>query len=111
MELKVAPGHTSKNLASEIEYSTGSVVSKQLIKKKAGNITLFAFDKGEGLSEHTAPFDALVQILDGKALIRLDKNNHHLDAGDFIILPAGTPHALTATEKFKMMLVMIRSEE
>jgi quercetin dioxygenase-like cupin family protein len=99
----------AQNLKNEIEYSTGSVVSKQVIKAPSGNITLFAFDKGEGLSEHSAPFDAFVQILDGKAEIIIGGDSNMVLAGEFIIMPANIPHALKATEKFKMMLAMIRS--
>ena len=95
-------------LKDMINYQSGSVVSKQLIKKSSGNITLFAFDKNEGLSEHTAPFDAMVLILDGKADIILDKKSHFLKAGDMIIMPANVPHALKALEQFKMLLVMIK---
>jgi quercetin dioxygenase-like cupin family protein len=97
------------NLSELITYQSGSVVSRQLIKKSSGNVTLFAFDKGEGLSEHTAPFDALVYILDGNAEVIISGQSHKLKAGEMIIMPAKQPHALKATEKFKMMLVMIRS--
>ena len=96
-------------LADVIDYQPGSVVSRQLIKTKGGNLTLFAFDKGEGLSEHTAPFDALVYLLDGTAEITISGKSHHLKQGEMIIMPADQPHALKATERFKMMLVMIRS--
>jgi quercetin dioxygenase-like cupin family protein len=96
-------------LSDIIEYAANSVVSKTIIKKSTGNITMFAFDEGEGLSEHTAPFDAVVQILDGKAEITIDKITSVLQAGQCIILPANIPHALKANEKFKMMLTMIKS--
>ena len=96
-------------LAGMIDYQSGSVVSRQLLKTKGGNVTLFAFDKGEGLSEHTAPFDALVYLLDGTAEITISGKSHHLKQGEMIIMPADQPHALKATERFKMMLVMIRS--
>jgi quercetin dioxygenase-like cupin family protein len=92
-----------------IEYSPGSVVSKTIIKKPSGTITLFSFDKGEGLSEHKAPFDALVQIIEGEAEIILDGKINKVNAGRAIILPADIPHALKANEKFKMLLTMIRS--
>jgi quercetin dioxygenase-like cupin family protein len=98
------------NLAKMIEYQPGSVVSRQLVKTKGGNVTLFAFDKGESLSEHTAPFDALVYLLDGTAEITISGRSHHLKQGEMIIMPTHQPHALKATERFKMMLVMIRSE-
>lgn len=96
-------------LAKSVEYQTGSVVSKQVIKKPTGNITLFAFDMGEGLSEHTAPFDAFVQILDGEAEITIGGKPFTLATGEFILMPGGIPHALKAVERFKMMLVMIRT--
>lgn len=92
-----------------IEYQKGSVVSRTLIDKKTGTLTLFSFDKGQGLSEHTAPFDALVYILDGEAEISISGKPFHLQAGEMIIMPANNPHALKAIERFKMMLVMIRS--
>lgn len=92
-----------------IEYADGSVVSKTIVKKPAGNITLFAFDKGEGLAEHSSPHDALVQMLDGKAEIMIGGIPNNLQVGQSIILPANIPHALKAIEKFKMMLTMIKS--
>lgn len=96
-------------LENIVGYQEGSVVSRQLIKKDTGNVTLFSFDKGEGLSEHTAPFDALVYILDGKAKITIEKEIFNLSKGEMIIMPANIPHALKATEKFKMALIMIKS--
>ncbi|MCX6645964.1 MAG: cupin domain-containing protein [bacterium] len=96
------------NLSELVQYQGGSVVSKQIIKKDIGTVTVFAFDKGEGLSEHTAPFDALVQILDGVAEISISGISHTVKSGEFIVMPANEPHALKAVEKFKMMLVMIR---
>ena len=98
-----------EDLSSLIEYQKGSVVSRELLKKNTGTVTLFAFDEGQGLSEHTAPFDALVLIMDGTALITLSGKEHRLAAGQFIIMPAGEPHSLKAPSRFKMMLVMIRS--
>jgi len=95
--------------AESIQYAEGSVVSKTLIKKAAGNITLFAFDKSEGLAEHSSPHEALVQILDGKVEINIGDNSYNLQTGQSIILPANIPHALKATERFKMMLTMIKS--
>lgn len=92
-----------------IEYSVGSVVSKTIVKKPAGNITLFAFDKGEGLAEHSSPHEALVQLLDGKAEITIGEIPYNLQSGQSIILPANIPHSLKANEKFKMMLTMIKS--
>lgn len=95
-------------LASLIEYSEGGVISKQLIKSPAGNITLFSFDQGEGLSEHRAPFDALVQILEGTADITVNGTLFTVKEGESIVFPANAPHALTAVEKFKMLLTMIK---
>ncbi|MGE5415779.1 MAG: cupin domain-containing protein [Acidobacteriota bacterium] len=92
-----------------IDYQSGSVVSKTLINQPTGTVTLFAFDQGQGLSEHTAPFDALVQVLDGKAEIIIEGQSHQVAEGDMIIMPAHKPHALKANERFKMMLVMIKS--
>jgi quercetin dioxygenase-like cupin family protein len=92
-----------------IEYQKGSVVSREIIKKETGTVTIFAFDKGEGLSEHTAPFDAMVQIIDGKAEITISGSKNVLEAGEMIIMPADEPHALKALEKYKMVLTMIRS--
>jgi quercetin dioxygenase-like cupin family protein len=92
-----------------IEYQEGAVVSKEIIRKDTGTVTIFAFDKGEGLSEHTAPFDALVQVIDGKAEVTISENKNLLENGDMIIMPANKPHALHAVERFKMVLTMIRS--
>ena len=97
------------DLAGLIEYQDGAVVSRTIIKKPTGNITLFAFDKGESLSEHTAPFDALVYIIDGEAEVVISGKANHIKAGQIIIMPANEPHALKAIERFKMALVMIRS--
>jgi len=97
------------NLVNLVDYQESSVVSKEVIKKDKGTVTLFAFDKGQGLSEHTAPFDALVYILDGKAEISIAGKQHHLKAGEAMIMPANKPHALTAKERFKMLLVMIKA--
>jgi quercetin dioxygenase-like cupin family protein len=102
---------TSKSFSTveSIEYAEGSVVSKTILKKPTGNITLFAFDMGEGLSEHSSPYEALVQLLDGKSEIIIGGTSYMLQTGQSIILPANIPHALKATEKFKMMLTMIKS--
>lgn len=91
-----------------ITYANQAVVSKHILKKETGNISLFAFDKGEGLSEHTAPFDAVVYIVDGKADIIIDGKSNILEANETIIMPANISHALHAVEKFKMVLTMIR---
>jgi len=96
------------DMARLVEYQTGSVVSRAVIQKKTGTVTLFAFDDGQGLSEHTAPFDALVCILDGQAEIIISGNASILKKGEMIIMPANEPHALKALNPFKMMLVMIR---
>ena len=92
-----------------VDYAAGSIVSKTIVKKPAGNITLFAFDMGEGLAEHSSPHEALVQMLDGEAEIIIGGTAYHLQAGQNIILPANIPHSLKANEKFKMMLTMIKS--
>jgi len=97
------------NLAGLVSYQAGSIVSREIIQKPAGTVTLFAFDAGQGLSEHTAPFDAMVQVLDGEAEVKVAGKTNKVKAGEMIMLPAGKPHALTANRRFKMMLVMIRS--
>ncbi|MDX1798827.1 MAG: cupin domain-containing protein [Candidatus Lokiarchaeia archaeon] len=97
------------NLNSLLDYQEGSVVSRALINKDVGTVTLFSFDKGESLSEHTAPFDALVYIFNGKAEIIISKEKFILKSSQMIIMPANEPHALKAIEKFKMMLIMIKS--
>lgn len=100
---------TVLNLKNLVEYQEGAIVSKEVLKKEAGNVTLFAFDRGQGLSEHTAPFDAMVSILDGSAEITISGQPYQVREGEIIIMPADKPHALKAKERFKMMLVMIRS--
>lgn len=97
------------SLASLVDYQDGSVVSKEVIKKEKGTVTLFAFDKGQGLSTHTAPFDALVYIIDGKAEITIAGKPHNLKTGEAIIMPADKAHSLKAIERFKMLLVMIKA--
>jgi quercetin dioxygenase-like cupin family protein len=97
------------NLLELIDYQDGSVVSKEIIKKDKGTVTLFAFDKGQGLSEHAAPFDALVYVFDGKAEVLISGQPFSLKAGELIIMPANKPHALKAVERFKMLLVMVRA--
>ena len=92
-----------------VEYQDGSVVSRMLINKDVGSVTLFAFDEKQKLSEHTAPFDALVQVLDGEAEIRISGKKYSLNQGDFIIMPANKPHSVIAIKKFKMILIMIKS--
>lgn len=92
-----------------IDYQKDSIVSKTIIDKKTGTVTLFAFDEGQGLSEHTAPFDALVYILEGEAEVVISNNPNYLKEGEMIIMPANQPHYLKANKKFKMILIMIRS--
>ncbi|HBG41095.1 MAG TPA: cupin domain-containing protein [Porphyromonadaceae bacterium] len=101
---------TSYKLDDTITYAQGGIISKQVTKNKAGNITLFSFDKDQALTEHTSPYDAFVQILDGEAEIRIDGQPHVLKKGECIIMPADHPHALKATQPFKMLLTMIRGE-
>lgn len=98
------------NLEHDVGYAAGSIVSKTLIKKEIGNITLFAFDQGQGLSEHTAPFDAVVHILDGEAEITIGGQPQIVRAGEMLIMPANISHALQANVKFKMLLIMIRGD-
>jgi len=92
-----------------VDYQKDAVVSKTIVEKKAGTVTLFSFDQGQGLSEHTAPFDALVQVLEGAVEIKISGKPFQLKQGEVIIMPANEPHALKAVEKFKMLLTMIRS--
>lgn len=92
-----------------IDYQDDSVVSREIIRKETGTVTLFAFDRGQGLSEHTAPFDAMVQVIDGEAEITISGEKHRLVAGEMIIMPAEKPHAVMAVKPFKMLLTMIRS--
>lgn len=92
-----------------VEYSEGGIVSKTVLKKETGNISLFSFDKGEALSEHTAPFDAMIQVVDGRGEILIDGKSFFLEKGQTIIMPANIRHAVKAVEKFKMVLTMIKS--
>ena len=94
-------------LADLIDYQEGSVVSRTIVDKEAGTVTLFAFDEGQGLSEHTAPFDALVYSLDGKVEVTISGKAVQLKKGEMVIIPANKPHALKATKQFKMLLTMI----
>jgi quercetin dioxygenase-like cupin family protein len=100
---------TAFELAGAISFSDNATVSKMVLKKQTGNITLFAFDAGQGLSEHSAPFDAFVQVFEGTGKIIINKIEHELSAGKCIVMPANIPHAVQALVKFKMMLVMIKS--
>ena len=95
--------------ADLVDYQEGAVVSRTLIDKKEGTLTVFSLDKGQGISEHLTPYDAMVQILDGRALITISGVDHELEEGDMIIMPANEPHALKAVEPFKMLLTMIRA--
>ena len=98
------------DIKEEVKYADGSVVSHTVIQKKTGTVTLFAFDKGQGLSEHSAPFDALVQIVDGEALVTIGGEEHRVKQGEYLIMPANVPHSLKAPDKFKMLLIMIKGE-
>lgn len=97
------------NLATLMAYQDGAVVSREILRKPTGTVTIFAFDAGQGLSEHTAPFDALVQAIDGQVEVRISGKPYGLAAGDIIVMPAHEPHALKAITRFKMLLIMIRS--
>ncbi|MEZ5197406.1 MAG: cupin domain-containing protein [Bacteroidales bacterium] len=101
---------TIMDFAAKVEYSPEGIVSKRVIQKDKGNVSLFAFDKEQQLSEHSAPFDALLQVLDGKARIMIDGKPYALTTGQSIIMPANIPHAVYAVEKFKMVLTMIKSD-
>ena|SRR5271157_3610579 len=107
--MSLAPKSQILKLADMASYQDGSVVSRQITKADAGNVTLFAFDEGQELSEHTAPYDALLHLLEGQAEIRISGQPYDLSAGEAIILPANAPHAVKAKTKFKMLLTMIRS--
>ncbi len=100
----------SLNANDLVAYQEGAIVSRTILNKKTGTVTLFAFGKGESLSEHTAPFDALVSILDGEAEVTIGGKTNRLKVGEMIIMPADVTHALLATSRFKMLLTMIRSE-
>lgn len=104
-----ASGTEVRALSSMAEYQDGAIVSKILLKKEKGSATLFAFDAGQELSEHTVPHDALVQVIDGEAEIAVDDVPHRLRAGDTLLMPGGHPHRVRAAERFKMVLTMIRA--
>lgn len=110
-EQATSPQGKAFQLENQVEYASDAVVSKTLLQKETGTITLFAFDRGQGLSEHTAPFDAVVYLLDGKAEIIIGGRPQTVSAGEMLIMPANVSHALQARERFKMALVMIRSEQ
>lgn len=106
----MAQGKAKKaKLEGLLDYQKGAIVSRQIIKKPTGNVTLFAFDKGQGLSEHVAPFDALVYIVNGEAEIIISDRRNRLSKGEIIVMPANKPHAVYAVKRFKMLLVMVRS--
>ncbi len=107
--MSTAPKAEILDLAEMVSYQAGSVVSRQVTKAEAGNVTLFAFDAGQELSEHTAPFDALVHVVEGEAEILISGKSYSLKAGQAIIMPADEPHAVKATKQFKMLLTMIRA--
>lgn len=92
-----------------VNYQDGAVVSREIVKKPTGSVTIFAFDEGQGLSEHTAPFDALVQVVEGEVEVTISSQPYQLQGGEMILMPAGQPHALKALKRFKMILTMIRS--
>lgn len=96
-------------LTELLDYQEHGIVSRIVLKKPSGSVTLFAFDQGEELSEHTAPFDALVHVLEGEADVRVGTERHHVAAGAMLLLPAGVPHAVAAHERFKMLLTMLRT--
>ena len=107
-DAKFAPAQAAK-ARDLVDYQPGSIVSREILKKTTGKVTLFAFDAEEGLSEHTSPFDALVQILEGEAEITIAGKPNHVGEGEMILMPANQPHALKALKRFKMVLTMIRS--
>ena len=106
---KGLPGAQVAKAPELVNYQDGAVVSREIVKKPTGSVTLFAFDESHGLSEHTAPFHALVYVLEGEAEISIAGQPHRLQGGEMILMPAGQPHALKALERFKMILTMIRS--
>jgi quercetin dioxygenase-like cupin family protein len=104
----LAPSHVA-SVAELVSYQAGAVVSREILKRPAGNVTIFAFDEGQGLSEHTTPFDALVQVLEGEAEITISGQPHHVQGGELILMLAHQPHALKALKRYKMLLTMIRA--
>ena len=106
---KIPTGKTL-DLMDLVEYAPGSIVSRTIVENNAGTLTLFAFDAGQGLSEHSAPFDAVVQILDGEAELTIGGRSVHAVAGQLVIMPADVPHAVTARQRFKMLLTMLRAK-
>ncbi len=108
METKGFEKGKMMNFNEVIEYSSNGIISKRILELKTGNVSLFSFDEGQRLSEHSAPFDALVQVIDGEAEITINRESHTLTAGESIIMPANIPHAVNAVNKFKMLLTMIK---
>lgn len=106
-KLNLPPGEPLR-LPAQIEYVTGSIVSRTLFNQRGGSLTLFAFDEGQGLSEHTSPYDAFAQVVDGEAEIRVGGKPARVQSGECIVLPAGVPHAVLAVQRFKMLLSMVR---
>ena len=106
---KGLPGAQVATAAELVNYQEGAIVSREIVKKAAGNVTFFAFDEGQGLSEHTTPFDALVYVIEGGVEISIAGQPHRLQGGEIILLPANQPHALKALKRFKMSLTMIRA--
>ena len=106
---KGLPCNQTARISELVSYQDGAIVSREMIKKSTGSVTMFAFDACQGLSEHTAPFDALVQVVEGETEIMISGCPHRLQAGEMILMPAGQPHALKALTQFKMILTMIRS--
>ena len=107
--MSTAPKSEILGLVSLVEYQSDAVVSRQITKAEGGNVTLFAFDEGQELSEHTAPFDAFVHVIDGEAEVSISGKPYHLKAGEAIVMPADAPHAVKALKKFKMLLTMVHS--
>ena len=108
-KIQPVPNPSASAMTDMVAYQAGSVVSHTILNKPSGSVTLFSFDAGESLSEHTAPFDAMVYILDGEALVTISGRANILQAGETLIMPAGEPHALQAVKRFKMLLIMIKS--
>ena len=106
---KGLPGAQVATAAELVNYQKGAIVSREIVKKPTGSVTLFAFDEGQGLSEHTTPFDALVYVIEGEVEISIAGQPHRLQGGEIILLPANQPHALKALNRFKMSLTMIRA--
>ena len=106
---KELPDAEVTKAAGLVDYQDGAIVSREMVKKPTGSVTLFAFDEGQGLSEHTARFDALVQVVEGETEILIAGQSHRVQGGEMMLMPAGQPHALKALKRFKMILTMFRS--